>query len=153
MKKDDEFIEKNENNLKNYKNLEIDVENNINFIIDSNIDIDSDKNINNDNDKETDDILTKLGNITLTSDDKSFYSPITFNRTKSFFKGNNNDLQKFLYDEDYNNILNDNYVSNTKTIKRERRQKTIFTKKNNKKIIKVRAKSIDRTIYFFKYKL
>ena len=142
MKKEDLFEEENENNLKKYKNLELKVENNIYYNIDSNIDIDSDKNIDNDNDKETDDILTKLGNLSLTSDDKSFYSPIIFNRTKSFVKGDNNDSPKLLYDEEDNsNILNDNYVSRTKTVKREKRPKTIFTKKKNKKLNKVRAKS------------
>ena len=57
-------------------------------------------------DIETDDILTKLGNLS-ESDDKSFDSPIIFNRTKTFYEGYNTDAKNLF--EDYLEKRKNNY--------------------------------------------
>ena len=114
----------------------IDNGNNENKILDNKItEIKIQDNKENDNDKETDDILTKLENISQTSDDKSFDSPIIFNRNKTFYNGFNTDNRHFYYEsfiinnENHNNILNKNYSQRNKTLKKEfRRKKLINTK-------------------------
>ena len=90
----------------------------------------------NDNDKETDDILTKLENLSHTSDDKSFDSPLIFNRNKTFYKGFNTDTRNFYYDsfiinnENHNNILNKNYTTRNKTLKKEFRRNKLLNIKS-----------------------
>ena len=78
----------------------------------------NDENFNNNNYKticnpkeyndDIDDILVKLGNLSETSDDKSFDSPIIFNRTKTFYGGYNTDA-KHLF-EDYLEKRKNNYA-------------------------------------------
>ena len=92
-----------------------------------------------DNDKETDDILIKLGNLSKNSDDKSFDSPIIFNRTKTFFNEFKTESRKILYESFItnnninNNILNNTYKSRNKVIKREFRPKSLINIKKNSK--------------------
>ena len=92
-----------------------------------------------DNDKETDDILTKLGNISQNSNDNSFDSPIIFNRTKTFFNEFKTDSRKILYESFIsnnnisNNLLDNVYKSRNKKIKKEFRPKSLINVKMNKK--------------------
>ena len=97
-------------------------------------------NLDNEQDKETDDILTKLGNLSQTSDDKSFDSPIIFNRTKSYFHVYNTESRQLLYDSlimndkniSNNELNNTTYISRTRSVKREPRAKSFANiKKNN----------------------
>ena len=97
-------------------------------------------NLDNEQDKETDDILTKLGNLSQTSDDKSFDSPIIFNRTKSYFHVYNTESRQLLYDSlimndkniANNELNNTTYISRTRSVKREPRAKSFANiKKNN----------------------
>ena len=102
-----------------------------------------------DNDKETDDILNKLENLSRTSEDKSFDSPIIFNRTKTFYIGYNTDSRNLLYENftmNDNNVLNNDYIFKKKTFKRENRQKSLLNqtycfKKENKRLPNVKSKS------------
>ena len=84
--------------------------------------------IDNENDKEADDILTKLENLSISSDDKSFESPLLLNRAKTFFNGKKSESKNILLYDIFlmndNNILNDNYTSRSKTIKRETKTKS-----------------------------
>ena len=102
-----------------------------------------------DNDKETDDILNKLENLSRTSEDKSFDSPIIFNRTKTFYIGYNTDSRNLLYENftmNDNNVLNNDYIFKKKTFKRENRQKSLLNqtycfKKENKRLSNAKSKS------------
>ena len=99
-------------------------------------------NIDIDNDKETDDILTKLGNLSPTSDDKSFDSPIIFNRNKTFYNGYNTESKNLFYEsfimnnKTCRNFLDTNYelrnkVNKTnKVLKREVRPKSLISIKS-----------------------
>ena len=58
--------------------------------------INSQYGIDNENDKETDDILTKLENLSISSDDKSFESPLLLNRAKTFFNGRKSESKNIL---------------------------------------------------------
>ena len=118
-------------------------------------------NFDNEQDKESDDILDKLGNLSQASDDKSFDSPIIFNRTKTFFHGYNTESRQILYESfimnnkninKYDNKLNNTYSSRTMTTKRESRTKSLINIKSNnmninKKISKFR-KNLQRTSYY-----
>ena len=130
MKKEEECLKENENNknkILDNKTIEIKIQDNK----------DNKENENdNDNDKETDDILTKLENISQTSDDKSFDSPIIFNRNKTFYNGFNTDNRHFYYEsfiinnEKHNNILNKNYSQRNKTLKKEFKRKKLINIKS-----------------------
>lgn len=87
--KNEEFEKLNENKFLNFQT-----------------EIKSFNNIDLDNDKETDDILTKLGNLSPTSNDKSFDSPIIFNRCKTFYNR---------YNTESKNFLNETFNMNNKT--------------------------------------
>ena len=122
---------------------------------------DSINNYDIEQDKESDDILAKLGNLSQTSDDKSFDSPKIFNRTKTFFHGYNTESRQILYESfimnnkninKYDNKLNNTYSSRTMTTKRESRTKSLINIKSNnmninKKISKFR-KNLQRTSYY-----
>jgi hypothetical protein len=125
MKKE-ECIKENENKILDTKITEIKEKENI----------DIKKENDNDNDKETDDILTKLENLSHTSDDKSFDSPIIFNRNKTCYKGFNTDTRHFYYEsfiinkENHNNILNKNNTTRNKTLNAEFRRKKLINIKS-----------------------
>ena len=129
MKKEEECDKENQKN--NNDNCELN---------DKSSDIKEQKILNDiDNDKETDDILIKLENLSKNSDDKSFDSPIIFNRTKTFFNGFRTESRKILYESFItnnninNNILNNTYKSRNKVIKREFRPKSLINIKMNSK--------------------
>ena len=127
--------------MKKEEECEKDNNNESNELISKTLDIRNLNEINNDidNDKETDDILTKLGNLSQNSDDKSFDSPIIFNRTKTFYDGfKTDDSRKKLYESfimtykaNINKLDNNTYKSRNKTIKREFRPRSLI---NIKKI-------------------
>ena len=127
--------------MKKEEECEKDNNNESNELISKTLDIRNLNEINNDidNDKETDDILTKLGNLSQNSDDKSFDSPIIFNRTKTFYDGiKTEDSRKKLYESfimtykaNINKLDNNTYKSRNKTIKREFRPRSLI---NIKKI-------------------
>ena len=111
----------------------------------------NEKNINNNyntisnpkeyfnDDIETDDILTKLGNLS-ESDDKSFDSPIIFNRTKTFYKGYNTDAKNLF--EDYLEKRRNNYVHLYK-----HRNNNSFNKLNNTFNENLKNKVLNRKIF------
>ena len=115
--------------MKKEEECEKENNNESNELISKTLDIRNLNEIKNDidNDKETDDILTKLGNLSQNSDDKSFDSPIIFNRTKTFYDGiKTEDSRKKLYESfimtykaNINKLDNNTYKSRNKTIKRE----------------------------------
>ncbi len=127
--------------MKKEEECEKENNNESNELISKTLDIRNLNEINNDidNDKETDDILTKLGNLSQNSDDKSFDSPIIFNRTKTFYDGiKTEDSRKKLYESfimtykaNINKLDNNTYKSRNKTIKREFRPRSLI---NIKKI-------------------
>ena len=111
----------------------------------------NEKNINNNyntisnpkeyfnDDIETDDILTKLGNLS-ESDDKSFDSPIIFNRTKTFYKGYNTDAKNLF--EDYLEKRRNNYAYLYK-----HRNNNSFNKLNNTFNENLKNKVLNRKIF------
>ena len=111
----------------------------------------NEKNINNNyntisnpkeyfnDDIETDDILTKLGNLS-ESDDKSFDSPIIFNRTKTFYKGYNTDAKNLF--EDYLEKRRNNYAHLYK-----HRNNNSFNKLNNTFNENLKNKVLNRKIF------
>ena len=124
MKKEEDCIQENENKILDNNIIQTNPQDNI------------DVNKDNDNDKETDDILTKLENLSQTSDDKSFDSPIIFKRNKTFYNGCNTDTRNFYYEsfiinnENHNNILNKNYSNKDKILKKEFRKKKLLNIKS-----------------------
>ena len=129
MKKEEECDKENQkNNNDNYE------------LKDKSSDIKGQKILNDiDNDKETDDILIKLGNLSKNSDDKSFDSPIIFNRTKTFYNEFKTESRKILYESFItnnninNSILNNAYKSRNKTIKKVFRPKSLINIKMDSK--------------------
>ena len=111
----------------------------------------NEKNINNNyktisnpkeyfnDDIETDDILTKLGNLS-ESDDKSFDSPIIFNRTKTFYEGYNTDAKNLF--EDYLEKRRNNYAHLYK-----HRNNCTFNKINNTFNENLKNKALNRKIF------
>ena len=111
----------------------------------------NEKNINNNyntisnpkdyfnDDIETEDILTKLGNLS-ESDDKSFDSPIIFNRTKTFYKGYNTEAKNLF--EDYLEKRKNNYSHLYK-----HRNNSSFNKLNNTFNENLKNKVINRKIF------
>ena len=111
----------------------------------------NEKNINNNyntisnpkdyfnDDIETEDILTKLGNLS-ESDDKSFDSPIIFNRTKTFYKGYNTEAKNLF--EDYLEKRKNNYSHLYK-----HRNNSSFNKLNNTFNENLKNKVLNRKIF------
>ena len=111
----------------------------------------NEKNINNNyktisnpkeyfnDDIETDDILTKLGNLS-ESDDKSFDSPIIFNRTKTFYEGYNTDAKNLF--EDYLEKRRNNYAHLYK-----HRNNNTFNKINNTFNENLKNKTLNKKIF------
>ena len=109
----------------------------------------NEKNINNNyktisnpkeyfnDDIEIDDILTKLGNLS-ESDDKSFDSPIIFNRTKTFYEGYNTDAKNYFEEEKRRN----NYAHLYK-----HRNNNTFNKINNTFNENLKNKALNRKIF------
>ena len=90
-------------------------------------------------DIETDDILTKLGNLS-ESDDKSFDSPIIFNRTKTFYEGYNTDAKNLF--EDYLEKRRKNYSHLYK-----HRSNSNFNKVNNTFNANLKSKVLNRKVF------
>ena len=109
----------------------------------------NEKNINNNyktisnpkeyfnDDIETDDILTKLGNLS-ENDDNSFDSPIIFNRTKTFYEGYNTDAKNYFEEEKRRN----NYAHLYK-----HRNNNTFNKINNTFNENLKNKALNRKIF------
>ena len=124
------------------------------------IDIRNSNKLNDDNDQETDDILTKLGNLSDSSDDKSFDSPIIFNRTKTFYNRYKTDVKQLLsqtfimnknnIDNDNKNMLESFSPSRNKKLKKDLHAKSLLNMEvyntiQNKK--KVKFNKIEKKTY------
>ena len=90
-------------------------------------------NLDFDNDQETDDILTKLDNLSDISDDKSFDSPIIFNRTKPFYNGTKTDVKQ---------LLTETFITNKNNNKNKKKIINNFSTLRNKNIKNLRSKSL-----------
>ena len=86
---------------------------------------------NNSNEEETDDILKKLGELTLDEDEKSFDYPIEFNRTKTIFSNN--------YNGDIKQLLHENFAINNNTIAFTDRKEQKSDKKQTRNKEKIRT--------------
>ncbi len=134
-----------------------DIKNDLNFkTVDNNT---LSRNVEYDNDQETDDILTKLDNLSQSSDDKSFDSPIIFNRTKTFFNHYKTDIKKLLSqsftinENNYNNnnpkVLEKLSTSTNKKFQKVSRIKSslnIKTNNNNNNVVNKKITNFNREL-------
>lgn len=150
MKKEEELENDNKDfNSNNYNTLQIG----------------NSKDIYEDNDKETDDILTKLDNLSENSD-KSFDSPIIFNRTKTFYRPLKTEAREVLsksiivgkkinnknrHNNCLSNILNKSYTSKNNNIFRKQFRTQFKTQFRTKSLMNMKTKCSIRNKKVFNF--
>ena len=150
MKKEEELENDNKDfNSNNYNTLQIG----------------NSKDIYEDNDKETDDILTKLDNLSENSD-KSFDSPIIFNRTKTFYRPLKTEAREVLsksiivgkkinnknrHNNCLSNILNKSYTSKNNNIFRTQFRTQFKTQFRTKSLMNMKTKCSIRNKKVFNF--